>query len=78
MPEEDSMSTDPLTGVVPDVIGETYPDAAGILAAAGYVPGRYDRESATVEVGLVIGTVPPPGAGWAAGKPVNVLVSAGS
>jgi len=72
-----SNGPDPVTGYVPDVAGVSYDYADVALTAAGYLPAPHDQESAFVEVGLVVGTVPRAGTALGPGASVNVYVSVG-
>jgi beta-lactam-binding protein with PASTA domain len=65
------------TGVVPDVSGMRFEDAAGALASDGYSSHSVEQSSSTIEAGIVIGTSPPAGASLHPGGHVAMIVSTG-
>ncbi|WP_412542924.1 PASTA domain-containing protein [Longispora sp. K20-0274] len=72
-----SKGPNPVNGYVPEVPTDSYDQAAAVLAAAGYLPGYVEQESATVAAGLVIAIRPAAGTPLNPGGTVDVFVSVG-
>jgi len=62
---------------VPDVVGQTYDDAASLLDDLDLVPQRFEEPNDTIEAGLVMSTDPPAGTSVAHGQIIRITVSSG-
>src|SRR5207302_8128828 len=72
-----SVSSGPGSAALPDVEGLTAARARARLKGAGFRPAAKSQPSATVALGLVVGTDPPAGTELQLGSAVTVLVSNG-
>src|SRR5207302_111476 len=72
-----SVSSGPGSAALPDVEGLTAARARARLKGAGFRPAAKSQPSATVALGLVVGTDPPAGTELQLGSAVTVLVSSG-